>query len=145
MSSDAWCRQKRRKGEKEKGREEGRTDVEAETAILLPLDAKNWLTGKDRDAGKDWREEEKGTTENVMVGWHHRLRWKGVWASSGRWWWTGKPGVLQSMESQRVGHDWATELNFTPNRIRLIIPFLKISFCTDKLIRHCGMSCFWIA
>ena len=51
----------------------GRTDVEAETPILWPLDAKNWLTGKDRDAVKDWREEETGTTENVTVGWHHRL------------------------------------------------------------------------
>ena len=39
-------------------------------------------------------------------------RWKWIWASSGSWWWTGKPGVLQSMELQRVGHDWATELNW---------------------------------
>ena len=40
-------------------------------------------------------------------------RWMWVWASSGSWWWTGKPGVLQSMRSQRVGHDWVTELNWT--------------------------------
>ena len=39
-------------------------------------------------------------------------QWTWVWVSSGRWWWTGKPGVLQSMESQRVGHDWLTELNW---------------------------------
>ena len=51
----------------------GRTDAEAETPILWPPNAKNWLTGKDPDAGKDWRQEEKGTTENVMVGGHHRL------------------------------------------------------------------------
>ena len=50
-----------------------RTDAEAETAIFWPLDAKNWLIGKDPDAGKDWRQEEKGTTEVKMVGWHHRL------------------------------------------------------------------------
>ena len=51
----------------------GRTDVEAETPILWPPEAKNWLIGKDPDAGKDWRQEEKGTEEDEMVGWHHRL------------------------------------------------------------------------
>ena len=51
----------------------GRTDVEAETPALSPADVNNWLTGKDPDAGKDWRQEEKGTTEDEMVGWHHWL------------------------------------------------------------------------
>ena len=51
----------------------GRTDVEAETPILWPPDVKSWLTGKDPDAGKDWRQEEKGMAEDEMVGWHHRL------------------------------------------------------------------------
>ena len=51
----------------------GRTDAEAETLILWAPDAKNWLIGKDRDPGKDWRQEEKGTTEDEMVGWHHWL------------------------------------------------------------------------
>ena len=51
----------------------GRTDAEAETPILWPHDAKNWLIGKNPDSGKDWRQEEKGTTEDEMVGWHHRL------------------------------------------------------------------------
>ena len=50
-----------------------RTDTEAEAPILWLLDAKNWLTGKDPDAGKDWRREEKGMTEDEMVGWHHQL------------------------------------------------------------------------
>ena len=50
-----------------------RTDAEAETLILWPSDVKNWLLGKDPDAGKDWRQEEKGTTKDEMVGWHHRL------------------------------------------------------------------------
>ena len=49
----------------------GRTDVEAETPILWPPDAKSWLIWKDPDAGKDWRQEKKGTTEDEMVGWHH--------------------------------------------------------------------------
>jgi len=51
----------------------GRANVEAETPILWLPDAKNWLIWKDPDAGKDWRQEEKGTTEDEMVGWHHRL------------------------------------------------------------------------
>ena len=51
----------------------GRTDAEAETPILWPPDAKNWLICKDPDAGKDWRQEEKGMTEYEMVGWHHWL------------------------------------------------------------------------
>ena len=51
----------------------GRTDAEAETSILWPPDVKSWLTGKDLDAGKDWRQEKKGTTEDGMVGWYHRL------------------------------------------------------------------------
>ena len=51
----------------------GRTDAEAETPILWPLDAKNWLIGKDTDAGKDWRREMKGMTDGEMLGWHHRL------------------------------------------------------------------------
>ena len=51
----------------------GTTDAEAETPILWPSDVKNWLIGKDPDAGKDWRQEEKGTTEDEMVWWHHQL------------------------------------------------------------------------
>ena len=51
----------------------GRIDAEAETPILRPLDVRNWLIGKDLDAGKDWRQEEKGKTVDEMVGWHHRL------------------------------------------------------------------------
>ena len=51
----------------------GRTDVEGETPILWPPDAKDWLIGKDPDVGQDWRQEEKGMTEDEMVGWHHWL------------------------------------------------------------------------
>ena len=90
----------------------GRTDVEAETVILWPPVVKIWLIWKDPDAGKDWGQEEKGTTEDEMVGWQHWLDGRefeqvGSWW----WWWTGKPGALQSMGSQRVWQDWASELN----------------------------------
>ena len=51
----------------------GRTDAETESPTLWPPHAKRWLIGKDPDAGKDWGQEEKGTTEDEMVGWHHRL------------------------------------------------------------------------
>ena len=55
----------------------GRTDVEAETPILWPPHAKNWLIGKDPNAGKDWGQEEKGMTEDEMPGWHHLLNGHG--------------------------------------------------------------------
>ena len=90
----------------------GRSDIEAEAPILWPPDVKSWLIWKDPDAGKDWGQEEKGTTEDKMDdGWMASpTRWTWVWVDSRSWWWTGKPGVLQSMGSQRIGHDWATEL-----------------------------------
>ena len=89
-----------------------RTDSEAEIPILWPPDGKSWLIWKDPDAGKDWGQEEKGTTEDEMVGWH-LTQWTWVWVNSGSWWCTGRPGVLRFMGSQRVRRDWATELNWT--------------------------------
>ena len=87
----------------------GRIDAEAETPILWPPNVKNWLIRKDPDAGKDWRQEEKGTTG--WDGWMaSSTQWTSVWASWGSWWWTGKPGVLQSMGSQRV--DTIKQLNW---------------------------------
>ena len=91
----------------------GRTDAKAETPVLWPPDAKSWFIGKDPDAGKDWGQEEKVMTEDKMAGWHHRLEGRWVWVNSGSWWWTGRPGMLRFMKSQRVGHDWAPELNWT--------------------------------
>ena len=61
----------------------GRTDVEAETPVLWPPDAKNWLIWKDPDTGKDWGQEEKGMTEDKMVGWHHWLSGHGFGWSPG--------------------------------------------------------------
>ena len=88
----------------------GRTDAEAKTLIFWPPDEKNWLIGKDPDAGKDLRQEEKEMTEDEMAS---PTQWTRVWVDSRSWWWTGRPGMLQSMGSQRVGHDWVTELNWT--------------------------------
>ena len=88
----------------------GRTDAEAETPILWPPDAKNWLMGKDPDAGKDWRWEEKGNDRGCSGWMSSPTQWTWVWARSGSWWWTGKSGMLQSMGLQRVWHNWATEL-----------------------------------
>ena len=90
------------------------TDVEAETPILWPPDAKSWLIGKDSDAGKDWGQEEKGMAEDEMVEWHHWLSGHGFrWTLGVSWWWTERPGMLWFMGSQRVRHDWVTELNWT--------------------------------
>ena len=93
----------------------GRTDAEVEALILWLPDVKNWLFRKDPDAGKDWRWEEKGKTG--WDGWMASLT-QGIWvgASFRSWWWTRKPGVLQIMGSQRAGHDWATELNWTERK-----------------------------
>ena len=61
----------------------GRTDAEAETPILWPPDAKSCLIGKDSDAGRHWGQEEKGTTEDEMVGWHHQFDEHGFWWTLG--------------------------------------------------------------
>ena len=101
----------------------GRNDAKAETPVLWPPHAKCWLTGKDPDAGRDWGQEEKGTTEDEMAGWHH---W--VWVNSGSWWWTGRPGKLRFTGSQRVGHDWATPLSWTECEIDQRPVLLKMVF-----------------
>ena len=81
----------------------GRIVAEAEAPILWPHDTKNWLIRKDPDAGKDWRQEEKGMTEDEIDGWMALLtQWSWGWASSGRWWRTGKLGMLPSMVSHQV-------------------------------------------
>ena len=82
----------------------GRTDVEAETPILWPPHAKSWLIGK------DWCWEGLGAGgEGDDRGWDGWMasptQWTWVWVNSGSWWWTGRPGVVQFMGSQRVGHD----------------------------------------
>ena len=93
----------------------GRTDVGAESPILWPPNVKSWLIVKDPNAGKDWKQEEKGMTEDEMAGWHH-------WLDGCEFEWTlgvgdGKGGLAccKFMGSQRVGHDWATEIKWTSN------------------------------
>ena len=80
-----------------------RTDAKA--PILWPPDAKSWLIGKDSDAGKDWGQEEKGTTEDEMVGWHHCLDAHDFEHAPG----DGEGQGSLSMGLQRVRHDWVTE------------------------------------
>ena len=90
----------------------GRTDAEAEAPVLWPHDAMSWLIGIDwclEGLGAGGEGDDRG-----WDGWMASLtRWAWVWVNSGNWWWTGRSGVLRLMRSQRVGHDWATELNWT--------------------------------
>ena len=82
----------------------GRNNAKAETPVLWPPHAKSWLCWEGLGAGG--KGDDRG-----WDGWMASLtRWMWVWVNSGSWWWTGRPGVLQFMGSQRVGHDWATEL-----------------------------------
>ena len=97
----------------------GRNDAKAETPILWPPHARSWLIGKDSDAGRDWRQE-KGTTEDEMAEWHH-------WLDGRESEWTlgvgdGQGGLACcSSWGCRVGHNWATELNWT-----VVIVYIKI-------------------
>ena len=86
----------------------GRTDVEAETPILWPPDVKSWLIIKDPDAGEDWGQEEKGMTEDEMVGWHHRLNGHGFG-------WT--PGVGDGQEALACCHSWGHKESNTTEQL----------------------------
>ena len=89
-----------------------RTDVEAEAPILWPPDAKSWITGKDPDAGKDWGQEEKGMTEDEMVGWHHWLDGHEFEQAPGVG--DGQGGLACcSPWGCRVRHDWVTDLTWS--------------------------------
>ena len=127
----------------------GRTDAEAETPILWPSHVKNWLIGKDPDSGRHWGQEEKGTTEDEMAGWHHWLngRRESEWT----------PGVgdgqggLACCDSwgRRVGHDWATELNWTKKLLKfhLLICVVDlrstIEFCIFPLYASVVINSHW--
>ena len=90
----------------------GRTDAETETPVLWPPNVKNWLLGRDPDAGKDWRWEEKGMTEDEMVGWHYWFSGHEVESTLGVG--DGQGGLACcSPWGCRVWHDWVTELNWT--------------------------------
>ena len=89
----------------------GRTRVEAETPTLRPPDGKSWLIWKDSDAGKDWRQEEKGTTEDEMVGWHHRLNGHGFGWTPGVG--DGQGGLVCCSSWGRKESDATEQLNWT--------------------------------
>ena len=89
----------------------GRADAKAEAPILWPSDAKNWLTGKDPDIGKDWGQEEKGTTEDEMVGWHHWLNGHGFEQTLGVG--DGRGGLACCSPWGRKELDTTEQLNWT--------------------------------
>ena len=109
----------------------GRTDAETETPILWPPDEKNWFIWKDRC----W-ERLKAGGEQDERGWDGWMasptQWTWVWINSRSWWWTGKPGMLQSMGSQRVRHNWATELNWIISHVGHLFMCL-LSICMSSL------------
>ena len=91
----------------------GGTDIEAETSILWPPWCEELTHLKIPWCWERFRLGEEGD-DRGWDGWMASLtRWTQVWVDSGSWWWTGRPGVLQSMGSQRFGHNWVTELNCT--------------------------------
>ena len=96
-------------------------DAEAEGPILCPPDAKNRLLGKDPDAGRDWRWEEKGTSEGEMVRWRH-------WFDAYKFEQVSGVGMLSPWGSQRVGHDWETELNWTEYTTAIFLLKVKLQY-----------------
>ena len=117
----------------------GRTDAEAEAPILWPPKGKSWFIGKDPDAGKDWRQKEKRMTD--WDGWMaSQIQWTQTWVNSRRQWGIGKPGVLQSMGSWRVGHDLATECQQQKQIFNCT--FVHIFFIYSPVDGHLG--CFHV-
>ena len=127
-----------------------RTDAEAETPVLWPPDAKNWLIGKDPDAGKDWRQEEKETTEDEMVGWHH-------WLNGHEFEWTpgdseGQGGLACCSPFSHKESDMTEWLNWTdwqycylihsPHSVyqfwgkKTNLCMKTISFCTGSILKE---------
>ena len=125
----------------------GRTDVQAETPILWPPDTKSWLICKDPDAGKDWGQEKKGTTEDEMVGWHHQLNRHGFG-------WT--PGVGDGQgglaccgpwgrkESDTTGWLNWTELNWT-TLFKLSGSYAIMGEIFNTLSRLTFTICTWLS
>ena len=102
----------------------GRTDAQAETPIFLPPDAKNWLVGKDPFAGKDWKQEEEGTTEGEMVGWHHRLHGYEL---------EQDPGVSDGQGSLACCSPWGRKDSDTTEWLHW----------TEDVLRACYSQIFW--
>ena len=107
----------------------GRTDAEAETPILWPPDAKSWLIGKYFDAGRDWGQEEKGTTEDEMVGWHH---WPDGMSLSELW-----ESVMDREAWHAAIHGVAKSRTWLSDWTELILPFNltypELLFCVEQI------------
>ena len=109
----------------------GRTDVEAETPILWPPNAKSWLIWKDPDSGKDWVQEEKGTTEDEMVGWHHWLDGHGFGWTQGVG--DGQGGLACCDSWGRKESDTTERLNWSIRR--LVVNTILIFY--ERVLRYC--------
>ena len=112
----------------------GRTDVEAEIPVLWPSDSKSWLIGKDPDAGKDWGQEETGTTEDEMVGWHH-------WLNGHGFGWT--PGVSDGQGGLVCCDSWGRKELDTTERLNWTCCFnWSDSLCwySNFLFTLCNMT-----
>ena len=113
----------------------GRTDAKAEAPVFWPPEVKNWLTGK--DPGKDWRQEEKGTTEDEMAEWHYRLDAHEFEQAPGVGDRQGSLECCSPWGSQRVRHDWATELTEEKtDRGREWIGKKKIKRCSGTCVTN---------
>ena len=121
----------------------GSTDVEAETPILWPPDVKSWLIGKDPDAGKDWRQEEKGMTEDEVVGWHHWLNghgfgWTpGVGDGQGGLVCCGSWGLRESDTTERL--NW-TEYALNAILIMVIVTIIEHKSRAEEQFQMFGLS-----
>ena len=107
----------------------GRSDVEAETPILWSPDVKNWLIWKNPDVGGGLKAGREGD-DRGWDGWMASpIQWTWVWVNSASWCWTGRPGELWFRGSQRVRHDWATELILPGALAKQVFIFFWFSFC----------------
>ena len=104
----------------------GRTDVEAETPVLRLPDAKSWLTWKDPDTGRDWGQEEKGTTEDEIVGWHHWLNGHGFGWTPGVG--DGQGGLACCSPLDHKELDTTEQLNWTDTVLTFLMFLLKCCF-----------------
>ena len=112
----------------------GRADTEAETPILWPPDAKKWLIGKDPDAGKDWRHEDKRMTEDEMVGWHYRLD---------RHEFEQALGVGDGQESLVHYSPWSHKESVMTEQLNWLKHFQPPKWdCEEELIERCTVSCY---